>query len=120
MNVNLSGIQVLLPSAPRTMTQSQLYSYNEINKNQNLTSYRSKAPTSADILSIIPLKVSGATTGSLLVDFSGSLQDYTRNYFGPVDIDRMHVKLLDDKGNVLNLNGGDWCVTLICECLYQY
>ena len=120
LNVNLSGTQVLLPSAPRTMTQSQLYSYNEINKNQNLTSYRSKAPTSADILSIIPLKISGASTGSLLVDFSGSLQDYTRTYFGPVDIDRMHVKLLDDKGNVLNLNGGDWCVTLICECLYQY
>ena len=27
---------------------------------------------------------------------------------------------LDDKGNVLNLNGNDWCVTLVCECLYQY
>jgi hypothetical protein len=21
---------------------------------------------------------------------------------------------------VLNLNGSDWCVTLVCECLYQY
>ena len=30
------------------------------------------------------------------------------------------VKLVDDKGNVINLNGSDWCFTLICECLYQY
>ena len=43
-----------------------------------------------------------------------------RLYFGPVNIDRMAVKLLDDKGNVLNLNGSDWCFTLVCECLYQY
>jgi len=120
LNINLSGVQVLLPSAPRVMTQSQLYSYNELNKNQNVVSNRCKAPTSADILSIIPVKTNGISTGSLLVDFSGSLQDYTRTYFGPVDIDRMHVKLLDDKGNVLNLNGGDWCITLLCECLYQY
>jgi len=120
LNINLSGVQVLLPSAPRVMTQSQLYSYNELNKNQNVVSNRCKAPTSADILSIIPVKTSGISTGSLLVDFSGSLQDYTRTYFGPVDIDRMHVKLLDDKGNILNLNGGDWCITLLCECLYQY
>jgi hypothetical protein len=32
----------------------------------------------------------------------------------------MRVKLLNDKGNVLNMNGADWCVTLICDCLYQY
>jgi hypothetical protein len=56
----------------------------------------------------------------LLVEFSGSLQDNIRTYFGPVNIDRMAIKLLDDKGNVLNLNGNDWCVTMVCECLYQY
>ena len=44
----------------------------------------------------------GVPTGSLLVEFSGSLQDNSRTYFGPVNIDRMSVKLLDDKGNVLN------------------
>ena len=59
-------------------------------------------------------------TGSLLVEFSGSLQDSSITYFGPVNIDRLAVKLLDDKGNILNLNGNDWCFTLVCECLYQY
>lgn len=119
---NNTNIQQILPSAPRTLTQAQIYTINEIQKNRiNNVNYLSKAPTTADILAILPVKTSvGVPTGSLLVEFSGSLQDNNRVYFGPVDIDRMSVKLLDDKGNVLNLNGNDWCVTLICECLYQY
>jgi hypothetical protein len=114
--------QIVLPSAPRTLTQAQIYTINSINSNNNnLTNYLAKAPTSSDIIAIVPVKTStGVPTGSLLVEFSGSLQDNSRVYFGPVNIDRMAVKLLDDKGNVLNLNGNDWCFTLICECLYQY
>jgi hypothetical protein len=117
-----TSTQIMLPSAPRTLTNAQLYTINEINKNRNnLTNYLAKAPTSSDILAILPTKTSvGVPTGSLLVEFSGSLQDSKRTYFGPVNIERMAVKLLDDKGNVLNLNGNDWCVTLVCECLYQY
>uniref|UniRef100_A0A6C0IEH5 Uncharacterized protein n=1 Tax=viral metagenome TaxID=1070528 RepID=A0A6C0IEH5_9ZZZZ len=116
-----STTQIVLPSAPRTLTQAQLYTINQINSNRNnLTQYLSKAPTTADILGILPIKTAGVTTGTLLVELGGSLQDNIRTYFGPVDIDRMSVKLLDDKGNVLNLNGNDWCVTIICECLYQY
>lgn len=112
---------IYLPSAPRTLTQSQLYTINQINKNNNNnTNYRVRAPTSTDVLSMIPIKTSGVPTGSLLVEFSGSLQDNVRTYFGPVNIERMRLKLLDDKGNILNLNGSDWCITLICECLYQY
>ena len=113
--------QTVLPSAPRTLTQSQIYTINEINKSRNnTTNYLSKAPTTSDILGILPIKTFGLSTGSLIVEFSGSVQENIRTYFGPVDIDRMCVKLIDDKGNILNLNGGDWCVTLICECLYQY
>jgi hypothetical protein len=117
-----TSTQYVLPSAPRTLTQSQLYTINEINRNKNnLTNYLAKAPTSSDILAILPVKTSvGVPTGSLLVEFSGSLQDSARTYFGPVNIERMAIKLLDDKGNVLNLNGNDWCFTLVCECLYQY
>jgi hypothetical protein len=117
-----TSTQVVLPSAPRTLTNAQLYTINSINSNNNnLTNYLAKAPTSSDILAIIPIKTSvGVPTGSLLVEFSGSLQDSSRTYFGPVNIERMAVKLLDDKGNILNLNGNDWCVTLVCECLYQY
>ena len=117
-----TSTQVVLPSAPRTLTNAQLFTINSINSNNNnLTNYLAKAPTSSDILAIIPVKTStGVPTGSLLVEFSGSLQDNVRTYFGPVNIERFAVKLLDDKGNILNLNGTDWCVTLIADCLYQY
>lgn len=119
---NYISTQTVLPSAPRTLTNAQLYTINSINNNNNnLTNYLAKAPTSSDILAIVPVKTStGVPTGSLLVEFSGSLQDSTRTYFGPVNIERLAVKLLDDKGNILNLNGNDWCVTIVAECLYQY
>lgn len=111
--------QTFLPSAPRTLTNSQLYAMNEIKKNQSKVSYRMPAPTTPDILSIIPFKPS-TETGTLLVDLTGSLQESVRTYFGPVNIEKLRVRLLDDKGRQLNLNGNDWSVTLICECLYQY
>jgi len=113
--------EIVLPSAPRTLTQAQLYTINQINNNDNnLTNYLAKAPTSSDILATLPIKTSGINTGTLLVEFSSSLQNNIRTYFGPINIERMSVQLMDDKGNLLNLNGGDWCITLICDCLYQY
>jgi hypothetical protein len=121
INSEYTTTQIMLPSAPRTLTNSQLYTINEINKNRNNnTNHRAKAPTSTDILAMIPIKPTGLSTGSLIIEFSGSLQDNIRTYFGPVNVDRMRVRLLNDKGNVLNMNGADWCVTLICDCLYQY
>jgi len=119
-NANYTKTQVILPSAPRTLTQAQIYTINEINKNQNVNSFRCKAPTTPDILAIIPVKTSNTSTGTVLVEFSGSLQDNIRTYFGPVNIERISVKLLNDKGDILDLNGLDWAVTMICDCLYQY
>jgi len=119
-NANYTKTAIVLPSAPRTLTQAQIYTINEINKNQNITNFRYKAPTTPDILAIIPVKTSNISTGSVLVELSGSLQDNIRTYFGPVNIERMAVKLLNDKGYVLDLNGLDWAVTLITDCLYQY
>jgi hypothetical protein len=110
----------VLPSAPRTLTQTQIYTINEIIKTSDQTyNSRPQAPTTTDVLALIPIK-GGQSLGSLYTEISGSLQTFKRSYFGPVNIDRFRVKLLDDKGNILNLNGCDWSVTLICECLYQY
>ena len=79
---------------------------------------RAKAPTTTNVLGILPVKPT--TTGALYVDFSGPIQENMRTYFGPVDIERLRVRLLDDKGNTLNLNGGNWSFSLLCELLYQY
>ena len=110
----------LTQSSPRTLTQSQLYTINEILKNNvNNMELRAKAPTTTDVFAVIPIKQS-QNGGTLYVDFSGQLQDNRRTYFGPVDIDRMRIRLLNDKGHVVNLNGADWAITIISENLYQY
>jgi hypothetical protein len=122
--ISYTKIPNVVPTSPRILTQSQIYSINEINKNNHSnTSFRSRAPTNPDIFALIPVKLSyndSTTSNSIYVEFSGSLQENKRIYFGPVNIERLRVKLLDDNGNILNLNGADWCVTIIAEVLYQY
>ena len=58
--------------------------------------------------------------GHYITENSSSLQTNKRNYFGPVDIEKLRIKLLDDRGNIVNLNGLDWNIVLIAEVLYQY
>jgi hypothetical protein len=43
----------------------------------------------------------------------------TRYYFGPVDIDRLKIQLLDEYGRVIDLNYMDWSMSLIFETLYD-
>jgi hypothetical protein len=120
-DVSYVATPTVLPSAPRILTQSQIYSINEIIKNnERSVKYRASAPTCSDIFAIIPLDKKGLSTGDLYVEDSSTLQLNKRVYFGPVNIDRIRIKLLDDKGNILNLNGADWCLTIVAEILYQY
>jgi hypothetical protein len=44
--------------------------------------------------------------------------DRSRNYFGPVDIQKMRVTLYDEYGRVINLNYMDWSMELMFECVY--
>jgi hypothetical protein len=115
------SVPIMQPTAPRLLTQSQIYTVNEIMKSREQTmSYRVRAPTSPDIFAMIPIKRSSAKVGDVYVEFGSSLQTNMRVYFGPVNIERMRIRLLDDKGNAINLNGMDWSITLISENLYQY
>lgn len=121
LNATYSASPRVLPSAPRTLTQSQLYTINEIIKNNEKTyNYKLKSPVVSDTFAILPIKLGSMKIGDVNVEFGGSMQDNKRIYFGPVNISRLRIKLLDDRGNVVNLNGCDWCVTIISENLYQY
>ena len=121
LDFGLTAFPQVLPSAPRTLTQAQIYTVNEIIKNRSKTiSFRSKAPTTSDTFALLPIKYGNMKTGDIYVEFSGSVQDNKRIYFGPVNIDRMRITLLDDRGNVVDLHGGEWSITLISQNLYQY
>ena len=68
---------------------------------------------------MIPLKVSGLSQGEVFTEYGGTLQNQERGYFGPVNINRMHIKLINDRGDVVDLNGANWSIQLVCEQLYQ-
>ena len=121
LNYGYGNIPQVIPSAPRTLTQAQIYTINQIIKNRKMnTSFKPKAPNNSDTFSLIPIKYNGLNVGDMYVDFSGSLQDNPRIYFGPVNIDRLRIRLVDDMGRTVNLHGVDWSITLISENLYQY
>ena len=48
-----------------------------------------------------------------------SCENEERIYFGPTDITRLHIKLLDEFGRVVDLNNGDYSFTLELEVLYD-
>jgi hypothetical protein len=102
------------------LTQNQVYAANEILTSQkNQEKSYSSGPYVQDIFAYVPIKASGLNVGQSYVEFSGSLSQQTRSYFGPVNIHRFSVQLVTDRGDVLDLNGADWQFSLTCEQLYN-
>lgn len=120
VNYEYTETQSIQPSAPRRITQAQLYSVNEIIKQRKArTTNRYASPNNSNILAKIPVKYGSNSFGNMLVE-DKYIDMFERKYFGPVNIEKMKVSLLDDKGNILDLNGTDWSVTLSIKNLYQY
>jgi len=113
-------------SASSGLTERQIYAaqaaansrtINEsIGSSISANSYGS-GPFVSDVFGIIPMKVSGLANGSSYVEFGGTLQNQERSYFGPVNIHRMSVRLVTDRGNLVDLNKANWSFSLVCEQL---
>ena len=111
------------------LTQKQLYSITEIanskrqstiissSPNVNAKSYGS-GPFVKDVFGYLTIKP-GVDNGSVCVWDGGTLQNQDRGYFGPVNISKMAVKLVSDRGDTINLNGSNWSFSLVVEQLYQ-
>jgi hypothetical protein len=103
-----------------TLTQKEIYATNEkIASRKNKTKSYSSGPFVKDIFGLVPMKTSGLQNGSTYIEFGGTLQNQDRTYFGPVNIHRMSVKLMNERGDVVDLNGSNWSFSLMCEQLYQ-
>jgi hypothetical protein len=87
-------------------TQSDIFSAN-------------KKVNAKDVFAVIPLNVSNLSPGQLFVKEGITLQEQERSYFGPVDIQRISVKLLTDKGTLVNLNKDNWSFSFVCEQLHD-
>ena len=75
-------------------------------------------PNMQDIFALIPLRTGGLKVGQSYVEFGGTLQNQDRAYFGPVNLRRLTVRLLTDKGTVLNLNNANWSFGMVVQQLY--
>lgn len=136
INTNSTVSDQSVTNTQRNLTQKQIYAAQEIvntmqsNKAINAIAtpgtvvkksakYYSTGPFSQDVFAIVPLKLAGQQNNTIYVDYSGTLQNQERVYFGPVNIHRMTVALVNDRGETVDLNGANWTFSLICEQLYQ-
>jgi hypothetical protein len=100
------------------LTSKQLYAMNQIieNRRTKSKSYAS-GPYLKDVFALIPIKLTGMVFGQTYMEFGGTLQNQDRKYYGPVRIQKFSIKLMNDKGQIVDLNGANFSICLICEIL---
>ena len=94
--------------------------------NNNVNNYYASAYGSStiapNIIARLNIKQQINAVGSFGVVSGESLStslNFSREYFGPVDIQRMRITLVDEFGRVLDLNNMDWSFALMFECVYS-
>lgn len=98
------------------LTSKQRYTIDQIKlamSGQRTERYSS--PNSADILSKINVQLEKTHTQVKEVN----LEYKKRFYFGPVNLRKLHVRLLNDKGMDINLNNNDWDFSFYVTTVYQ-
>jgi len=68
-------------------------------------------------VSLSPLLATTSVGTSLASQFGRG--ESIRNYFGPVDIEKMRITVTDEFGRVMNLNNMDMSLSVTCTCLYS-
>jgi hypothetical protein len=112
------------------LTQKQLYSLTELANSKQTSSIITSVPNvngksygsgpyAEDVFGFIPMKTAGLAPGAVYVDYGGTLQNQERAYFGPVNIRKLGIKLISNKGDIIDLNGSDWSFSFLVEQLYQ-
>lgn len=101
-------------------TAKEVYSANQkLTARKATAKIYSNGPFIQDIFALIPLNVSGLANGAVFTDTGSALNKQERWYFGPVNISRMTLKLINDRGEVVDLNGSNWSLSFQCDQLYQ-
>ncbi len=96
---------------PRILTEKQQYTLNESLFYRQKKYEKLKFMINSDVLAIIPVNTNNLSFAESTFYYVDS-NVTTRKYFGKVNIDRMRVRLINDRGQLVNLNGADWYFTL--------
>jgi hypothetical protein len=96
----------------------EMYSISQsVSSQTNAVKTYSAGPFIKDLFGYVPIKA--GTNGTYFIEYGGSLQSQERLYFGPVNIRKMSIELLNDHGQLVDLNGSNWSFSFICEQLYR-
>ena len=86
------------------------------NVSNNFVGTYNRSIHSSNILARISIK---GSFFSLLMNDEYSSISLPRKYFGPVDIQRLHIQLTDDNGRIIDLNNADFSFCLNLRVLYD-
>ena len=118
-NTDIDSYEGYNPEAPVNIlgTPYFLLHINDFNNNTSPvyeTLFQEGLITSTHVMDKIP------NTGSktIIQTNLGHNIDKVRRYYGPVDIKKLEIKLLDQYGRVIDLQKADFSFTLQCEILY--
>jgi hypothetical protein len=117
-NINTSE-QMKTALTKTGLTRAQIYTRAQVNHNKLLVNQQNnylEPNVQNNILAIVPFE----TTTEWGQKYFTDKNKYIREYHGPVEIDKMQVRLYDDKGYEMNFNGANWSITMITEHLYKY
>lgn len=82
----------------------------------NYLSTFTKSVLSSNILARVSVR---GSYFSLLMDNDHAVISEPRRYFGPVDIQRMRIRLIDEYGRTLNMNNANFSFSIILKMLYD-
>jgi hypothetical protein len=105
----------------RNLTQKQMYTVNQIKLAMTgKPADRYTSPNSTDILHKIPF-VRDIQQPFSNFSYINSEPDLTKRiYFGPVNLSSFRIRLLNDKGLLVNLNNMDWSFSIRVTQIYSY
>ena len=99
-------------------TKFFLLEIDDFNKNNpDVFKYNLDSKASFNVKNIIAKIPHTAHTFSIIFEDSSDKIFKIRKYFGPVKISKLHIRLLDDNGRVVNLNNSDIIISLEIETL---
>jgi hypothetical protein len=106
-----------------SLTKNSIYASSKMIEDQNerigasTNNIKGETIYMSNVFANIPLKI--GAFGQTYTENSGTLSNQNRTFFGPINLSRMHVKLMNDRGDTVDLNGQNWSMSIICDVLYQ-
>jgi hypothetical protein len=113
---NTFTTEALYNSSPYDYIYFTLNDYN-MSQSQNIFGMYSKSILGDNILAVIPVT---SKSFNICFDNGNNLLEKKREYYGPVNIQRLKIQLLNQYGEVLNLNNMDFSFSLEFEIGYDW